>query len=138
MDSFCRFHPSLEGRVHGRVFNDFELRLAYQGALAVVVPSRFEGFGLPVIEALAANSVVITTDVPGLREAASGAVPTVGSGDPQALADWLSLLLDPSSLAWLRRHLERRRRRRMSQLHPDLLGLSLLSKARRLASSLSR
>lgn len=47
---------------------DDELEELYQNALATVVPSLMEGFGLPVLEALANKSLVIASDIPSLRE----------------------------------------------------------------------
>ncbi|MEI9939927.1 MAG: glycosyltransferase family 1 protein [Pseudomonadota bacterium] len=45
-----------------------ELASLYAGAAAVVVPSLAEGFGIPVIEALACGAAVIASDIPVLRE----------------------------------------------------------------------
>jgi glycosyltransferase involved in cell wall biosynthesis len=56
------------------------------GARAVVVPSRYEGFGLPVLEGMAAGVPVVASDASSLPEVAGGAailVPPVGT----ALAD---------------------------------------------------
>ncbi|MEA5581248.1 glycosyltransferase [Nodularia harveyana UHCC-0300] len=46
----------------------------YQQASAVLLTSEAEGFGLPVIEALACGSIVITSDIPVLREVGGAAV----------------------------------------------------------------
>ena len=73
-----------------------------------MVPSRIEGFGLPVVEALAAGGVVIRADARGLREAGGGAAPCVDVDDPVGLAQWLRLLMDPPSQSWLQPHLLRR------------------------------
>ncbi|MDE8344760.1 MAG: glycosyltransferase [Acidocella sp.] len=43
------------------------MRSAYEGALCVVVPSRAEGFSLPVIEAMAAQAPAIVSDIPAHR-----------------------------------------------------------------------
>jgi glycosyltransferase involved in cell wall biosynthesis len=56
------------------------------GAIAVVVPSRDEGFGLPVLEAMAAGTPVVCSDLPALREIAGGLASLVPVGDPAALA----------------------------------------------------
>ncbi len=53
----------------GRV-NDETLAAYYQHASAVIVPSFYEGFGLPVVEALANGCKVIASDIPVFREVA--------------------------------------------------------------------
>ena len=122
--------PHLQGRCLVAGFTDMELALAYRQALAVVLPSRIEGFGLPAIEALASGATVLVADARGLREAGAGACPRVSVSNPTDLAAWLRLLLDAPSRAWLLPHLQRRAQRRLQQLHPDLLGLALLALGR--------
>jgi glycosyltransferase involved in cell wall biosynthesis len=51
--------------------NDYELSIAYSGALALIYPSLYEGFGLPVIESMASGCPVITTHKGSLLEVAS-------------------------------------------------------------------
>lgn len=53
--------------------SDEELALAYSGAAALVYPSLYEGFGMPVIEAMASGCPVITTHYGSLGEAAGDA-----------------------------------------------------------------
>jgi glycosyltransferase involved in cell wall biosynthesis len=50
-----------------------ELAVVYRGATIVLVPSESEGFGLPVIEALASGTPVLASDLPALREAGGNA-----------------------------------------------------------------
>ena len=122
--------PHLQDRCFAAGFTDLELALAYRHALAVVLPSRIEGFGLPAIEALASGATVLVADSRGLREAGGGASPRFSATDPASLASWLKLLLDQESAAWLTPLLQRRAQKRLEQLHPDLLGLVLLALAR--------
>jgi glycosyltransferase involved in cell wall biosynthesis len=51
-----------------------QLAELYRNAAAVLVPSEAEGFGLPVIEALACGAIVIASDIPVLREVGGNAV----------------------------------------------------------------
>lgn len=77
---------------------EFELRSVVAGASAMVLPSRDEGFGLPVLEALACNVPVVCSDVPALREVAGDQATLVPYGDPDALAAaLLRALEDPPS-----------------------------------------
>jgi glycosyltransferase involved in cell wall biosynthesis len=66
--------------------SEAHLRCVVAGAIAVVVPSRDEGFGLPVLEAMAAGTPVVCSDLPALREIAGGLASLVPVGDPAALA----------------------------------------------------
>lgn len=57
-----------------------------QSCRAVVQGSRFEGFGLPVLEALAHGAPLVCADIPPFREIAAGAAEFVDPRDPQAIA----------------------------------------------------
>jgi glycosyltransferase involved in cell wall biosynthesis len=59
-------------RVVGNV-TDADLAVLLHRAVAVVVPSHAEGFGLPLLEAMAAGTPVLTSDAPALVEVAGGA-----------------------------------------------------------------
>jgi len=86
-------HPQLEGRVHYQGFvPDDELTCMIRGATAVVVPSRREGFGLPVAEALAAGGAVIHSRIPVLLEVSGTAALSFDPASPDELADGLRRL----------------------------------------------
>jgi glycosyltransferase involved in cell wall biosynthesis len=79
--------------------SDEELARLYAGSLALVYPSRYEGFGLPVLEAMAAGAPVIAADIPSLRETAGSAAIFVPPGDGAAIAAALVRLLSQPDLA---------------------------------------
>lgn len=84
--------PSGAVRQLGAIGDD-ELAATVRAATAVVVPSRAEGFGLPVLEAMACGTPVVHSDVPALVEVAGGAGEVVPVGDDTALAETLGRLL---------------------------------------------
>lgn len=96
-----------EGVVAAGRVSDAELAALYRGALALVQPSDYEGFGLPVAEAMASGTPVVCSDIPPLREVAGGAGRFFERGDADALARAMRALResDPSPLiaAGLRR-----------------------------------
>lgn len=82
-------------RVHPLGYlSEADLRCVVAGAIAVVVPSRDEGFGLPVLEAMATGVPVVCSDLPALREIAGRWATFVPPDDPAALAAALCLADD--------------------------------------------
>ncbi len=70
-------------RVLGYVPNE-SLPVLYQGAAALIFPSLYEGFGLPVIEAMACGTPVVTSNTTSLPEVAGDAAKLV---DPKSIED---------------------------------------------------
>jgi glycosyltransferase involved in cell wall biosynthesis len=66
---------------------DDELAFAYGGAQALVYPSLYEGFGMPVIEAMASGCPVITTQHGSLAEAAGAAAHLISGFSVDEMAD---------------------------------------------------
>jgi len=79
---------------HRMRLSDDELALAYGGAMALVYPSLYEGFGMPVIEAMAAGCPVITTQNGSLAEAAGGAALSISG---TSVKEMYTALLDIQS-----------------------------------------
>jgi glycosyltransferase involved in cell wall biosynthesis len=75
-----------------------DLPFWYSAAQLFVYPSSYEGFGLPVIEALACGAPTITTNASSLPEAAGDAALLVPPDDIAALAETISRVLADSNL----------------------------------------
>jgi glycosyltransferase involved in cell wall biosynthesis len=88
-----RIAPHL--RVRRLALSDDELRLAYAGAVALLFPSRYEGFGLPVAEAMVCGCPVITTPVSSLPEVAGDAAIYIDADDPRALQEAFDRVREP-------------------------------------------
>jgi glycosyltransferase involved in cell wall biosynthesis len=89
-----------------------ELRSAVRAATAFVYPSLYEGFGLPVVEAMAAGVPVVVSDRSSLPEIAGDAALAIDADDAEALADALARIVREPGLAGElgRRGVERARR----------------------------
>ncbi|MEX2238407.1 MAG: glycosyltransferase family 1 protein [Dehalococcoidia bacterium] len=87
--------PLPGGRYLGFVPDD-DLPALYAGAEVFAFPSLYEGFGLPVLEAMACGTPVVASDTSATPEVAGGAALLVPPGDAGALATGLrSVLGDP-------------------------------------------
>jgi glycosyltransferase involved in cell wall biosynthesis len=75
-----------------------ELRVLYGHAALFVFPSLYEGFGMPVLEAMACGAPVITSNSTALPEVAGDAAVLVNPDDPEALARAMLRVLEDSAL----------------------------------------
>jgi alpha-1,3-rhamnosyl/mannosyltransferase len=83
--------------------NDDDLPAIYAGADAFVYASFHEGFGLPVLEAMAVGTPVVTSNVSSLPEVAGDAAITVDPHSVEAIQDGLARALEPGIAADLAR-----------------------------------
>jgi glycosyltransferase involved in cell wall biosynthesis len=83
-------HPEHGRRLHWRgALADDELSTLYRHAFVALVPSRYEGFGVPVIEAVASGVPTISSDAGALPEAGGDLVEYAG---PDDLDRWVALV----------------------------------------------
>jgi glycosyltransferase involved in cell wall biosynthesis len=87
-------HAGVDVRVLGRV-PDEDLAVLLHRTEALVVPSLAEGFGLPLLEGMAAGTPVLTSDAPALVEVAGGAALSVPLAD---LTDGLRQIVEDGAL----------------------------------------
>ncbi len=75
-----------------------DLRMLYSHAEVFVFPSIYEGFGMPVLEAMACGAPVITSNTTALPEVAGDAAVLVDPDKPDELADAMARVIHDSSL----------------------------------------
>ena len=88
--------PALDrpGIVRLGYVDDDELARLYRGAAVFAYPSRFEGFGLPVIEAMACGAPVVCSSHESMDEACGDAAVRADPEDPAAIAAAIEIALD--------------------------------------------
>jgi glycosyltransferase involved in cell wall biosynthesis len=84
----------IAGRCHQFGLPDEMMPAAYSNATVFVFPSRFEGFGLPALEAMACGTPTLLADATSLPEVGSDAALYFPAGDEAALAEQISRVLD--------------------------------------------
>ncbi len=119
--------PHAEGiRVHalGHV-DDATLGALYAACAAFVYPSRYEGFGLPVLEAMSAGAPVVASRGSAIPEAGGDAALYAHPGDASAFADALERVIREDGLAATLRRRGRERASTMtwSQAAASLAGI---------------
>ena len=81
--------------VHMLQLSDEELAIAYSGAIVLSYPSKYEGFGLPILEAMACGCPVITCENASIPEVAGEAAIYINDNDPEELANALCEVQKP-------------------------------------------
>ena len=95
------FRPASGGEAAvalGRV-SDAELRALYENALCLVFPSRYEGFGLPPVEAMWCGCPVLAAEAGAVSEVCGDAALWFDADGPRTPAQALARLLDEPGLA---------------------------------------
>jgi len=68
----------------------------YQSAALYVMPSLYEGFGMPILEAMASNTPIVASDIPVLREVGGDAISYATVGSPESFSKEILSVLNSS------------------------------------------
>jgi glycosyltransferase involved in cell wall biosynthesis len=90
-----------DSNIHHLRLDDNELNLAYAGATSLVYPSKYEGFGLPIVEAFASGCPVITCPNASIPEVAGEAAIYIFDDDIDGMAEALREVQKPQVRAAL-------------------------------------
>lgn len=82
---------------------DGQLKALYQAAICLVVPSRYEGFGLPVVEAMASGCALVASDIPAFQETCRDAALFADPADQGQIADQVMRFVTDDDLRQQRR-----------------------------------
>ncbi len=110
-------------RLTGRVAYE-DLPAIYAGARVLVLPSKFEGFGLPIIEAMACGTPVVANNASCLPEVAGGAAVLADADDTPAFATAIRSVMEDEAL---RADLIARGYQRAEQFRPEICAQQMLS-----------
>jgi glycosyltransferase involved in cell wall biosynthesis len=95
--------------------DDEALSLAYSASVGLVSPSLAEGFGIPLLEAMACGTPIIASDIPVFREIATDSALYFNPYDEEALAEAMTKVLDETT----RENLTRKGQRRVANFSWD-------------------
>ncbi len=109
---------------------EHDLPCFYGAASVFVFPSLYEGFGLPVLEAMAAGAPVVTSNVSSLPEVAGDAALLVDPADPSALAAAMKAVLEDGEL---RGRLIQKGRERSQEFSVERMGEQIVKVLNRTA-----
>ena len=104
--------------------NDHQMLNLYMNAQAVVFPSLREGYGLPIIEAFACNTPIITSNLDPMKEISGDAAILV---DPYDIADIASAIIRVASNDKLRSELIRKGQQRIQEISPKIMADKMMS-----------
>jgi len=101
------FKPFVPGEILDRVKQDVvflghvpnNIAGIYAKAGVVLFPSRYEGFGLPVIEAMACATPIVASDIPAIAEASGRNIPLFNPDDWAGMAEYCEMLLEDQKAA---------------------------------------
>lgn len=96
LDNLKPHHPNI---VLTGYYNQLDAAALYQQASVYVMPSLYEGFGMPLLEAMAGKTPTIASDIPVLREVGGGASLYFDPHDPEMLAQHLESVLTNETIA---------------------------------------
>lgn len=99
--------------------SDEDLATVYRGATGFLLVSHYEGFGLPIVEAMACGTPVITSSVASMPEVAGGAALLVDPGSVDTISTAIDQLCDSTEL---RNDLRQRGWKRAAQFSWDETG----------------
>ena len=109
--------------------DDADMPALYQSARALLYPSHYEGFGLPIIEMLAGGGTVIASDIPVHREIAGSHATLLPTDDLDAWMDAIRQMIqtnddkpNPTSQEWARQYNWNRNASLTYALYQDLLS----------------
>ncbi len=94
---FLKEYKSTDNKTDYLSINDFPA--IYQLATALIYPSIFEGFGIPILEALASKTPVITSNISCMPEVGGNAAYYVNPLNPEEIANAMTALIQNTTLA---------------------------------------